>query len=145
MAGTEMDRGTSMVVGGCRIRAMFGLLVTVLAVAPACNSTGAAADANGGAGGEAAVDAGPTEISFACGDASCVTGETYCRQVSAPGGQSGSNGPSEIVSYGCAPLNADCAPRNCTCVTVHQGFYDCASADCSQLDSGAVLASCSKV
>jgi hypothetical protein len=124
-------------------------------IAPACSTTHAEADAGNGAGGsggaggaagdQGAVDAGPLGVPFSCGDASCTTGSTYCRAVSAPGGQTGSNGTTFVVTYSCPPLNADCAARDCTCVTESQGVYFCPSNQCSVLDAGAVIAACDKI
>ena len=62
-----------------------------------------------------------------CGDASCITGQTYCRMLSGPGGNTGSNGPSTVVNYDCPPLNSGCPAHDCSCVTVHQGYQDCSS------------------
>jgi len=138
-----------------RVSAAVGpLLLALLLTGPACSSTRVAADAGSGTGGAggvygdaaidaAANDAGSTAAQSNCGDASCTIGETYCRVLSAPGGQTGSNGPSWITNYDCPALNSGCTAHDCSCVTVHQGFYDCSS--CSQLDSGAIVASCSKV
>jgi hypothetical protein len=85
----------------------------------------------------------PAGTPFICGDASCVTGQTYCRMLAAPGGQNGNNGPNQMIYYDCLPLNGDCALPDCSCVTVNQGFYSCPT--CSQLDSGAIIASCTKI
>ncbi len=131
-----------------RLWATLGLLLTLLPIAPGCTTTSVNADAGNGTGGsggtgEDAGDAGPTGTAFNCGDASCVTGETYCRVLSAPGGQTGNNGPTQMVYYDCPPLNGDCPARDCSCVTVNQGVYYCPS--CSQADSGAVVASCGKI
>jgi hypothetical protein len=130
------------------------LLVTLLPVAPACSTTRAEADAGHGAGGSGGThgdagseasthDAEATGVPFGCGDASCIAGQAYCRVLAAPGGQNGNNGPTQVLYYDCPPLNGDCPARDCSCVTVNQGVYYCPS--CTQLDSGAVVASCGKI
>jgi hypothetical protein len=123
------------------------LLVVLLSVASACTSS-AGTDAGNGSGGsgsgggaeDAAVASGSP---FSCGDASCATGQTYCRQLAAPGGYTGSNASNTIYSYDCPALNDGCPAHDCSCVTVNQGFAYCSS--CSVLDGGGVVASCGKI
>jgi hypothetical protein len=79
---------------------------------------------------------------FSCGDASCVTGHTYCRVIAAPGGNTGNNNFNTIYNYDCPSLPSSCPAHDCSCVTVNQGFQDCSS--CTD-DGGAVVASCNKV
>jgi hypothetical protein len=131
----------------------FGLLLALSPAAPACSTSGAAADAASGTGGsggvsadagrDAAVDSGPTGTQFACGDASCVIGGTYCLELNAFGGASGTGGPSTLRSYSCAPLG-NCGPRDCTCVSNSScGPTDCPT--CVQLDAGGILLVCQQI
>ena len=113
-----------------------------------CSSTaGSPPDGNdGGAGGgggtDALVDAAPPPPGnpFTCGDATCTTGQTYCRIRSGPFGFP--DGGQLPPSYSCRPL---CSADDCSCVTVNQGDSYCPSSGCEKTDAGAVIAHCGPI
>ena len=97
----------------------------------------------GGAGGVgAALDAGthPPGNPFTCGDATCVTGQTYCRIRSGP--FTGPDGGELPPTYSCQSL---CSADDCSCVTVNEGDTYCQSNGCEKTDAGAVTVHCGPI
>jgi hypothetical protein len=138
-----------------RLSGSVGLVLTLLSVASACSSTRSGADAANGTGGSGGADedagseaatggGGSTGARFNCGDASCVAGQTYCRVLSSRGGNTGNGSSNTMYRYDCPPFIDGCPAPDCTCAALNaNSVIGTKCEDCSQLDGGGVVASCS--